>query len=224
MGMFDEVVCKYSLPGEPPPQIADAVFQTKDLECLLLTYTITADGFLMEQSGEPSVFTGAVDMYWSNLVASGPGIYTRDGEDYRSVEYRVTFVSGKVTSIEETENKTQRAAKYKPFHLDLPSEEERAATLARQQESLLGKTLFVQWGGSEGYLAMVVAESDKELVVQKPDKRFEIIHRTDRDRIFFDSPEDAKRFNDEKSAEWERRRLEYEQEIAEKSDTANLNL
>ncbi len=31
MGMFDNVICGYSLPGNPPPWVVGHTFQTKDL-------------------------------------------------------------------------------------------------------------------------------------------------------------------------------------------------
>jgi hypothetical protein len=44
MGLFDTVRCEFPLTN---PRLQDAEFQTKDLECFLETYTITADGRLM---------------------------------------------------------------------------------------------------------------------------------------------------------------------------------
>src|SRR5690348_10030584 len=48
MGMFDEVICEHPLPGTPPDFIeAGHPFQTKDLDCAMDVYQITADGRLM---------------------------------------------------------------------------------------------------------------------------------------------------------------------------------
>jgi len=47
MGLFDTVKCKYPLPN---PKHQDLEFQTKDLECLLGEYTITADGRLLRHA------------------------------------------------------------------------------------------------------------------------------------------------------------------------------
>lgn len=44
MGMFDNVRCEMPLPVEWEPD--DGFWQTKDLECALLRYTIQADGRL----------------------------------------------------------------------------------------------------------------------------------------------------------------------------------
>ena len=43
MGLFDTVRCRYRLPDS---RLQDAEFQTKDLDCLLLTYTVTEEGRL----------------------------------------------------------------------------------------------------------------------------------------------------------------------------------
>jgi hypothetical protein len=44
MGMFDNIKCEYKLPIDG---LQDEIFQTKDFECLLDTYTITKDGKLI---------------------------------------------------------------------------------------------------------------------------------------------------------------------------------
>lgn len=46
MGMFDHVVCKYPLP-DLPEEGKEWMFQTKDMECNLWTYTITRLGQLI---------------------------------------------------------------------------------------------------------------------------------------------------------------------------------
>lgn len=47
MGMFDTIYCQYPLPN---PRHQDLDFQTKDLECLLDTYTITREGRLVQHA------------------------------------------------------------------------------------------------------------------------------------------------------------------------------
>ena len=44
MGMFDYLKCDYPLPDF---DYQDALFQTKDLDCFLETYTITKEGILL---------------------------------------------------------------------------------------------------------------------------------------------------------------------------------
>lgn len=46
MGMFDHLVCEYPLPGLPE-EGKEWMFQTKDLECNMWTYTITRSGQLI---------------------------------------------------------------------------------------------------------------------------------------------------------------------------------
>lgn len=52
MGMFDEIICDYPLPDNPPEWIRKAVFQTKDFENLLDTYVITDTGRLIRHCKE----------------------------------------------------------------------------------------------------------------------------------------------------------------------------
>lgn len=47
MGMYDEIRCEYPLPRTGYRVLPGHTFQTKDLECLLDKYTITAGGFLV---------------------------------------------------------------------------------------------------------------------------------------------------------------------------------
>lgn len=47
MGMYDEVTCKYPLPGTK-----ETDFQTKSFENLMFRYTITEDGRLLEETHE----------------------------------------------------------------------------------------------------------------------------------------------------------------------------
>lgn len=46
MGMFDELICHYPLPGYPKDR-KSRIFQTKSLDCLMDLYTITEDGRLV---------------------------------------------------------------------------------------------------------------------------------------------------------------------------------
>ncbi len=47
MGMYDEIRCEYPLPQTGYRVLPGHTFQTKDLECLLDKYTITASGLLV---------------------------------------------------------------------------------------------------------------------------------------------------------------------------------
>lgn len=223
MGLFDYVRCEYPLPGNAPSFAAEADYQTKDLTCYMKHYTITADGQLVEDSGAEKWddFTGTVDLDWSNVVASGPGTYTRDGEDAHYLEYRVVFVKGKVTEIVEVTNESHRAAKVKHRADEPLSEEDVQRHKQRQSESLVGRTMWLWWGGDEtGYPVTVVAENNKQWIVQKDsDSDLEKLHRGDRDRLLFDSQGDGQRYKAERAAEWERERLEYEAAISSQQPT-----
>lgn len=215
MGMYDYVICEYPLPGNPPEWAKE--FQTKDLDCQMDTYTITADGRLVGNE-DLSDFTGTIEFYDSNVVASGPGTYTQNGEDAQWAEYRAIFVVGKLSELREIENRRERAAKYKPREYPRLTDEDRQSIGARREESLIGKTMWLWWGSLnpdyQGYSVTVIAENSKEWVAQSADGSFEKVGRYQRDNCFHDSYEDGKRYNDERKAEWERKKAEYEAAIS----------
>lgn len=72
MGMFDYLKVEVGLPDGTSGEGRE--FQTKDLECLLETYTITADGLLLRQQ---------VDMEWVSdaTVALGGYLKPIDGSE-----------------------------------------------------------------------------------------------------------------------------------------------
>lgn len=221
MGLFDWVTCEYPLPGNPPECAVNAAYQTKDLTCWMMNYTITADGKLIESKGEEdwSFFTGTIDLGWSNVVASGPGIYTADGENAVYLEYRVTFVNGVVASFLEVENRSEPAAKRK-VRVRVPgTPEEISRSDQRRSESLVGRAMCVWWGGdsSDGYPVTVVYETERELVCRNEHGKLELIGRYQRDNCLFDSYEDGKRHKDERKAAWDAERVDYEREIAGKT-------
>jgi hypothetical protein len=215
MGMFDSIRCEYPLPGDPPADAAELEFQTKDLDCLLETFTITKDGLLQGKEH----FTGSINFYTSNVVASGPGTYTRNGEDAQHLEYLAVFIDGKVSKITEIENRKEPALKYRPTPVKTPTPEELEQTKQRRAESLIGRKMCIWWGGDfrEPYMATVVAQNAKDLVFQKEDSGFEIIGRSQRDNCFFDSYEDGKKHKDERAADWARQKAEYDDELARRS-------
>jgi hypothetical protein len=186
-----------------------------------MEYTITADGHLQEDSAaeDRTGFTGTIELYWSNVVASGPGLYTRTGEDAHVLEYRLTFVAGSVVRVDELKNEYEPALASSKFSLwKMPSAEERRSFEERSREPLTGRTMWLWWGGHKtGYAVKVVAESEHQLVLQAEDDRFQILDRFSRDRILFDSQEDGLRYTNERAAEWERRRKEYDAAIQARS-------
>jgi hypothetical protein len=212
MGMFDSIRCEYPLPGDAPANAAELEFQTKDLDCLLETFTITKDGFLEGKDH----FNGSINFYTSNVVAYGPGIYTRDGEDAQHLSYLAVFADGKISNIAEIENRKEPALKYRPLPLKKLTPEEVERNKQRQAEILVGRKLCIWWAGDfrDPYFSTVIAENASELVFQNEDGRFEIIGRVQRDNCFFDSHEDAKKCRDGRVADWAKRKAEYDDELS----------
>jgi hypothetical protein len=93
MGFFDTVYCKYPLPD---PRHQDLAFQTKSLECLMGTYTITRDGRLVRKAwslrGGPEVDREAEWPMHGDIE-----IYTSVERDW--IEYVVRFTHGRVEWI-----------------------------------------------------------------------------------------------------------------------------
>lgn len=222
MGMFDYIMCEYPLPGQDGNLANTLMFQTKDLDCFMKQYSITVDGRIYDRSEGAFLddFTGAVDISYWNVTSSGPGLYTKDGEDAHSLRYRVLFVDGKVHAIKETENKREPAAKrkYEP-RVEL-TDEKIAAIDERQSRSYVGKTLFCQWGGcAAGYPVTVIAENTRELVCQWPDG-VKVISRAQLGATLFNSEEDSKAYTAGRAAAWAKEKAEYDAEIAAKAGSA----
>lgn len=91
MGIFDTVKCEYLLPN---PLHQDIEFQTKDLECFLGHYTITASGRLIRH---PSSYDRGPDRDVEWPIHGDIRIYASDPEKERGlVEYRIRFTHGRV--------------------------------------------------------------------------------------------------------------------------------
>lgn len=87
MGMFDYINVEAALP-DGYQDMQHKEFQTKDLECYLLSYTITADGRLTED-GEPTPYYDAIEFY-----------AFRDEAHMIMVDFLARFEDGKLISIE----------------------------------------------------------------------------------------------------------------------------
>ncbi len=124
MGMFDELTIEYPFPD---PEFQGDTFQTKDLECMMDRYTITADGSLVHHQthyedvpeeerpnyGKPEWEKGAFyrAMGMLKVVPDGDVVLSdmhgdiyisasRDAnKDWRYYQWRVRFTHGKVESI-----------------------------------------------------------------------------------------------------------------------------
>lgn len=213
MGMYDEIVCEYPLPGSPPAFAATAghAFQTKDLDGMLIAYTIHVDGTITPSLGEK--FTGSIVFYTSNICGGGPGRYTRNGEDAHSVSYVAIFVDGALKELREDSNEIAPAMPISKMRVQGPrlTKEDVDEIRRRQAESLIGRVIYVMWGGqADGYVASVIAEDAKEFVVQSKTRGFEKIDRRNRDATFFDNEADAKESRKSRNDEWVEQRQEWE--------------
>ena len=228
MGMFDEIRCEYALPGTIPTFVdGNHWFQTKDLPDLALSkFVIGSNGTLERDedlSGDESMcnFSGSVEFYTSNIVASGPGIYTRNGEDQESTDYTAIFSHGELESIIQTSYERKPALPVSMMRgmYDTPTESDKATCKTRQEESLIGRTMCVWYGGSTllPKTVEVIAEGPKEWCVRYEDESLELISRWSRDRTFFDSKEDGQKHKDERSATWNAGKAKYDALLEERA-------
>lgn len=223
MGMFDNIKCLYPLPGNPPfPQ--DEVYQTKDLDCSLDFYTISVDGDLDYPN-----YTGDICFYTSNIRSSGPGIYTKDGADAISVEYRAKFVDSKLVEIKEESLVVLPA---------LPVSDNRVYQDCNEEypDWTPGtKRVYVLWGGIDpnrkGYYGEVICESFNQICIKIEDG--DNFHRSGEletidirgwgTTIFLDE-KDAFAHRDARQASWDRYKKiydEYSEEWNKKREIAN---
>ena len=147
----------------------------------------------------------------SNIAASGPAIYTSNGEPYENVEYEAVFVNSKVSYIKQTIYEKKPAWPISKLAIkEKISDEKLAKTEARRKESLLGKTVYVLYGGQEtGYYAEVVAENEKQWCLKKTNCEFQLMYRCQRDNLIFDTEADALNNRAESKKEWDDVANEY---------------
>ena len=198
MGMYDYITCKIPITGGLPPWIDKHPLQTKDMGCGLGTYTIAEDGTFSVAD-----FSGTIEFYSSNVVGSGPGIYTQDGEDAEYINCKAIFVHGKLLPPIEVHRRSAPAwpsSRQNSFSggqsASKRTEDEQKQ---RYSERLIGKRVYILWGGlNKGYWGTVIAENDRELCIKSESESpyhkagdFEVINRNFRDHIFWDSEEEA---------------------------------
>jgi hypothetical protein len=212
MGLFDEVICDYPLPGTPPAFVKPGhCFQTKDLDCDMSAYHISEDGAI-----DIPGFTGAIEFYTSNTCAGGWGIsFTPDGADAESVEYCATFTDSRLVSLVESSRSSSPALPVEEMRkrsaFVWPTDEEKARDKARRAESLTGKKVYVLMGGTyKGYHAEVVADGEHEWCLKvitaddfhRPGSLVNM-NRMFRDHLMWDSEEEAKASRAEEREQWE---------------------
>jgi len=219
--MYDNLVCDMPLPGKRPAWLkAGHAFQSKSLDCTMETYTIAADGAFSVPD-----FTGTVDFHWSNVVGSGPGIYTRDGEDAEHVEYQAVIVGGRVTRLEQTSYSAHAAWPASKQQMDFPrpTVEQVAAVRARRQQNWVGHRLYVLWGGQEkGYWVKVLARSERELCVEIEETDWchhkgdlELLAVADIDRLIWESDVEALAQRSAEHKQWAAEVAEWESFLAQ---------
>jgi hypothetical protein len=111
MGMFDTVYCQYPLPN---PRHQDLDFQTKDLECLLDTYTITREGRLV-QHAKSGWGTERLDRDVEWPLHADLRFYTSvKTEEPSWIEYVARFTHGRVEWIRPLEEVRQDPSLVRP--------------------------------------------------------------------------------------------------------------
>lgn len=218
MGMFDYIKCDYPLPGVLPVFGDDGefTFQTKDLECGMREYLIDKDGNLRAEN--VINYTGTVCFYTSNIRASGPGIYTSNGEDAVEVEYYAKFLDGKLLSIEQTGFKISPALPSSVLHesREFDFEEE------YPEMPLDLKRCYVFYGGQEkGYYGTVMAMSNNQICIKIEDNvgfhkigDLEIIDKRQWGSTLFLNQEDGFADKKNRSDNWNKKVKTYEEYAA----------
>jgi hypothetical protein len=204
MGMYDNIICRYPLPGEPPSFCAKEghSFQSKSLDCLMGVYEITQAGGLLQtgnmygdlEKPEPVAFHGILEFYDSNWAALAYGVsFTANGEDFESVTYEATFVNGKVQSIAETEREREPALARSVYEgMDALFEKDEPEVTTTEPE--VGQPMYLQWGGpSKGYPVTLLAKTQLEWIVADARGRTDKLHPTDLGRLLFHSQEESDR-------------------------------
>lgn len=98
MGMFDDVRCEMPLPGPVKPKHLS--FQTKDFDCVLDLFTITADGTLMRSGGRTGDSEYAYPFHGMLTFYTYEGGGRKESEDGMWFEYQAKLTDGKCVGIE----------------------------------------------------------------------------------------------------------------------------
>lgn len=206
MGMYDDIVCDYPLPGEPPSFVGPGhAFQTKDLDCAMSTYRITADGelklereiFSADQGNAVVVdFTGEVRFYTSNVAGGSHGFtFTRHGENAETVEYVAEISHGKLTSLRQTSRTVRPALSMRDDWTEPDSDID---DVSPPEAYHAGMELFCVWDGcpDSGQRVTVLAETSHQLCVVKigdePPSSMQTLYKTSFGTTIFLSAEHAR--------------------------------
>ena len=95
MGMFDSIRCDYPLPDPSHQRLG---FQTKSLFCMLLHYTITVDGRLLEDAHRDGRHVPVREWPFNGDLIMGGGDPGRDW-----VDYFIRFTHGRVEQVRRLE-------------------------------------------------------------------------------------------------------------------------
>lgn len=144
MGMYDYIKCKMKLPGKPPSFVTpDYLFQTKDFACQLATYEIDVNGKIADIED----WTGELRFYSSNWSRVAYGLtFTKNGEDYESVEYKATVINGVAVKIEELEKTRKPALSNQVYDEAEANYQEPEIDMSAPKA---GQTMWLQYGGGD---------------------------------------------------------------------------
>jgi hypothetical protein len=222
MGMFDNLICKYPLPGTTPEFVKiEPLFQTKSLDCEMTTYTIDEKGLLHDEidflPDTPIAFTGEIEFYGGNSCGGSPS-FTSDGRDAEWAEYKAIFHEGRLKSIEQTEYERKLALPESArIHKPPPTAAELAEWEKAKSQSFIGKRLWLAFGGKpaeQGFWVTVIAENDRELVLKGNDaygREFRVEDRGFYGYILFDTMEDAVERDRAKKDKYDATKAKYDE-------------
>lgn len=220
MGMYDEIICYYPLPGDTPAYVKPGHrFQTKDTpEQYLKVYTITENGQFI---GEDN-YTDEIEFYTSNSTGCwGPVLYTTNGDDAHSVTYVAKIVDGKLVSIQQTESVKEagisRDGQASPQNVTPPDGySERYST---DPEKMLGMRLWLQYGMGDGWWVDVVYEKGDRILLSAVeetadhDKSLTLEWRDSWGRVLWLNPEDSNYQKNSRAAEHDAEKARYDKAV-----------
>ena len=100
VGLFDDVICEYPLPGWPEGE--EPRFQTKDLDCAMDTYRITPDGRLLASRYEHASDGTRRRVGWRDTEHHDYLVFYTSVEragDREWFEYRAKFTDGRIVDL-----------------------------------------------------------------------------------------------------------------------------